>query len=42
MDIDTDSVEKGIQDYPRFISNQPCGIDKTEGHSQEFPNRSND
>lgn len=35
MDIDTDSVEKDIQDYPRFISNQPCGIDKTEGHSQE-------
>ena len=35
MDIDNDSVEKNTQDYPRFISNQPCGIDKTEGHSQE-------
>lgn len=35
MDIDNNSVEKNTQDYPRFISNQPCGIDKTEGHSQE-------
>jgi len=35
MDIDNDSVEKNTQDYPRFISNQPCGIDKTEGYSQE-------
>ena len=35
MDIDNDPVEKNTQDYPRFISNQPCGIDKTEGHSQE-------
>ncbi len=35
MDIDNDSVEKNTQDYPRFISNQPCGIDKTDGHSQE-------
>lgn len=35
MNCDNNSIEKNTQDYPRFISNQPCGIDKTEGHSQE-------
>lgn len=35
MNCDNNSIEKNTQDYPRFISNQPCGLDKTEGHSQE-------
>jgi hypothetical protein len=35
MNCDNNSIEKNTQDYPRFISNQPCGIDKTEGHSQK-------
>ena len=25
----------GQEEYPRFISNRPCGIDKYEGKSQE-------
>ena len=35
MNCDNNSIETHTQDYPRFISNQPCGLDKTEGHSQE-------
>lgn len=35
MNCDNNSIEKNIQDYPRFISNQPCGEDKTEGNSQK-------
>lgn len=35
MSCDNNSIETHTQDYPRFISNQPCGLDKTEGHSQE-------
>ena len=35
MNCDNNSIEKNTQDYPRFISNQPCGIDKTEGNSQK-------
>ena len=35
MNCDNNSIEKHTQDYPRFISNQPCGKDKTEGNSQK-------
>mgnify|MGYP000930565832 CR=1 FL=1 len=35
MNCDNNSIEKNTQDYPRFISNQPCGEDKTEGNSQK-------
>lgn len=35
MNCDNNSIEKHTQDYPRFISNQPCGEDKTEGNSQK-------
>ena len=35
MNCDNNSIEKNTQDYPRFISNQPCGKDKTEGNSQK-------
>lgn len=29
------TIENGTQNYPRFISNQPSGIDKTKGYSQK-------
>jgi len=35
MNCYNNSIEKHTQDYPRFISNQPCGKDKTEGNSQK-------
>lgn len=35
MNYDNNSIETHPQDYPRFISNQPCGEDKTEGNSQK-------
>ena len=28
----------GQEEYPRFISNRPCGNDKYEGKSQEIKN----
>lgn len=28
----------GQEEYPRFISNRPCGNDKYEGKSQELTN----